>query len=80
MSEWFVRLLRLIEPSDKLVRVKSWRPVIYWEKRELWWPCLLIDRRGGSRITGWPVWDWPRIRDVLRIPPPKPQPPFYGPM
>jgi len=68
MAEWLIRLLRLIRPEDKLVRVRSWRP--YWDTRHHCplWPTLVIDQRGGSRMIGQPLWDRARWRDVFRIP------------
>lgn len=54
-----------LEPGDKIVRVKSWRPV--WLHGCVEWPCLLIDfRRGNCRATVWPVWNRQRLRDLFR--------------
>lgn len=68
MSERLIRFLRLIEPKDKLVRVKSWRP--YWDSRYHCplWPTLLVDRHGGCRCTSQPLWDRARWRHVFRLP------------
>ena len=43
----------LLEPGDKIVRVKSWKPV--WLRGCIEWPCLLVDSR-SQRRTAWPVW------------------------
>ncbi len=79
MTEWFIRLLRLIQPKDKLVRVKSWRPS--WDGRHRCpaWPLMVVDCQGGSRFIGQPLWDRARWRDVFRIPE-KPEPPMRGTM
>lgn len=65
MSEIIVRLLRLIDTRDKLVKVQSWRP--YWDGRFICWPTLLIDQAGIYRRSVSPCWNWPRIKSVLRI-------------
>jgi len=65
--------LRLIEPDDRLVRIKSWRP--RWDEHGPLWPTMLVDLRGGQRMTVQPVWDWERVRLLLGYPE-RPQPPF----
>jgi hypothetical protein len=59
-----------LEDGDRIVRIKSLRPVIcrnHWSgRRELLWPTLLVDRRGGRRETSQPVWDRVRFRQLFR--------------
>ena len=63
MAEWLIRFLRLIEPGDSLVRVKSWRPS--WDKHGIGWPMMLVDQRGRWRITTMPIWNWERVRLLI---------------
>ena len=75
LGERLVRFLRLIEPKDKLIKVKSWWPE--WDSKYHCplWPCMLYDSASGGRMTGWPLWDRARWRKVLRLPDP-PGPPY----
>ncbi len=52
----------LLEPGDKLVKVKSWR--VSFGRHGPEWPRLLIDRRGGRRESVTPCWNKGRFRDV----------------
>ena len=74
----FLKWLCLAE-GDRIVRIKSLRPSLYrnpWGRWELSWPCLLVDRLGGSRATVWPVWDRARVLGLfgLHRPPAQPKP------
>jgi len=62
LVEKFLRLLNCIEPSDKLIKVKSWKPVL--TEGHIEWPCLLIDTT-SLRMTISPVWDRSRISNIL---------------
>lgn len=70
VGEWIIRKLRLIEPKDRLVKIKSWR--IGWDSRYRCptWPTYLVDRHGGGRYTSTPLWDRARWRHVFRLPMP----------
>ena len=60
MIERIFKLLRIIGPRDKLVRVTSWLPL--WDGRYLTWPAMLIDQYGYQRCGWAPVWDRTRLR------------------
>jgi hypothetical protein len=66
-SVWYSWLLRplLWEEDRVLVKVKSWRPS--WGPYGLEWPTMLVDTKGGQRMTVTPVWDSARIKKLLRM-------------
>ena len=58
------RFLEHLLPADeKVIHVKSWKPV--WLNGHVEWPCMLIETKGGRRMTVWPVWDWVRVRSLF---------------
>jgi len=65
-SERLIRRLKLIEPNEKLIRVKSWWPS--YDPHGPAWPLMLVDRRDGRRWTIVPIWDWERVRLLLGYP------------
>ena len=51
----------LLDPGDKLIKIRSWR--IGWGAHGMEWPTLLVDRQ-GRRETATPCWTKGRFRDV----------------
>lgn len=64
MVERLIRRLRLIEPRDRLVRVKSWWP--HYDGRYWCWPVMLIDQYGYQRCSVAPCWNRNRLRALLK--------------
>lgn len=63
-GERLLRLLRLLGPRDKLVKVKSWVP--YREGGYVFWPVMLVDQpQHGYRATIAPRWCRARLRDLF---------------
>jgi len=63
VAERIVRGLRLIEPKDKLIRVKSWWPSP--DKYGVAWPLMLVQKHGGPRWTCAPIWNMDRLRALF---------------
>jgi hypothetical protein len=65
-AERILRGLGLLHDRDRLVKVRSWRPHLSVVKnwRGVEWPCFIVER-GGIRMTIRPLWDWPRVRQIL---------------
>jgi hypothetical protein len=61
VREWLLRKMGSLYEGDRLVKVKSWWPSMYWHggKLEVCGPCVLIDKRGHGRMTCSVIW-WPR--------------------
>lgn len=58
----------VLDEGERIVRVKSWMPVLCRDHRgqlELTWPCLLVDTRGGIRMSMSPVWDRVRFSKLI---------------
>src|SRR5438309_2198152 len=60
-ARFWNRLLN--EDFRRVIRIKSLMP--FWCEGQFWWPCLLVDDRGGNRVTVTPGWNWARIRNVI---------------
>ena len=56
MRQWF------LNDGDRLVRIKSMWPVVFFRPFEFLWPTMLISSRGCGRMTVQPVWNWPRLK------------------
>ena len=64
MAERLLHWLKVLQPGDRLVKVKSWMP--WWDGKYVCWPTMLVDRP-GTRMTIAPCWNAWQVRALLRL-------------